>query len=103
MTQEILLIKKGDFKTGMLSKLTAGEFHFYLDKIIFNPMGWSRIFNSAPITISRTSIINYSESFTIIGYSVKLQTRMGDFTLRFICDKLKVLNMVRSYLDELNP
>ena len=98
MTQEILLIKKGDFKSGMLSKLTAGEFHFYSDKIIFNPMGWSRIFNSAPITISKSSIINYSESFTIIGYSIKLQTRMGDFTLRFMGDKLQVLNMIRSYL-----
>ena len=56
MPQELLLIKKGDFNTGILSKLTAGEFHFYSDKIIFNPMGWSRIFNSAPITISKSTI-----------------------------------------------
>ena len=96
MPQELLLIKKGDFNTGILSKLTAGEFHFYSGKIIFNPMGWWRIFNSAPKTISKASLINYSESFTIIGYSIKLQTRMGDFTLRFMGDKLQVLNMIRS-------
>jgi hypothetical protein len=98
MPQEILLIKKGDFKSGILSKLTAGEFHFYSDKIIFKPKGWWKIFYSASKTISKSSTINFSESFTIIGYSIKLQTRMGNFILRFMGDKLHVLNMIRSYL-----
>jgi hypothetical protein len=95
----IIFIKKGDFKSGFFSKLNAGEFHFYEDKIIFNTIGFSRFFNSAPITIEKSSIIRYSEGFSVFGYTIKLETKFGNYTLRFLGDKLQILNIMNGYLN----
>ena len=95
---QLLLIKKGDFKSGFFSKLNAGEFHFYEDRIIFNTKGLSRLFNSAPITIEKSSILSFTEGFTIIGYTIKLNTKIGNFTLRMIGEKLEVYRILNSYV-----
>jgi hypothetical protein len=94
---ELLYIKRGDFKSGFFSKLNAGEFHFYEDKIIFNTKGLSRIFNSAPIIIEKNSIFSYSEGFAVIGYLIRLKTQNGDYTLRFLGDKLEILRLFNNY------
>ncbi len=99
MSQQILLLKKGDLKTGFLSKKTAGEFHFYEDKIVFTPIGLSRLFNSAPIIIEASSMIRYSLGFIVIGYSIKLETRTNNFNLNFLGDKIEVLNMMNLYIN----
>jgi len=98
MQQTILLLKKGDFKTGFLSKKTAGEFHFYEDRIVFITHGWSRLFNNAPITFEKSNILRYSEGLAVIGYSIKLETKTGTYHLRFIGDKIQLLNILNSYL-----
>jgi hypothetical protein len=95
---QLLLIKKGDFKSGFLSKINAGEYHFFEDKIIFKTMGLSRIFNNAPITIEKDSIISFSDGFTLIGYSIKLNTKTGNYTLRFVGDKTRVYEILNSYI-----
>jgi hypothetical protein len=77
MTTEILLIKKGDLKTGFFSKKTAGDFLFFQDKIIFYTRGLSRIFNNAPITFSKSDMIGFTEGVSIFGYSIKLRTKVG--------------------------
>ena len=98
MQQTILLLKKSDFKTGFLSKKTAGEFHFYEDRIVFKAMGWSRLFNNAPIIIEKSTILRYTEGVAIIGYSIKLETRSGTYHLRFKGDKMQVLNTLNGYI-----
>jgi hypothetical protein len=98
MSQQILLLKKGDLKTGFLSKKTGGEFHFYQDRIVFNAKGLSRLFNNAPIIIDRSTMLRYKEGVAIIGYSIKLETRSGTYHLRFMGDKMQVLNILNGYL-----
>ena len=44
---ELIIIKKGDIKTGLLSKRIASEIKFYKDKIVASPNGWNRIFNNS--------------------------------------------------------
>jgi hypothetical protein len=95
---QLLLIKKGDFKSGFFSKLNAGEFHFYEDRIIFHTKGWSRLFNSAPIIIEKSSMLSFTEGFTIIGYTIKLNTKNGDFTMRLIGEKLEVYRILNAYI-----
>jgi hypothetical protein len=58
----------------------------------------SRIFNNATIIIDKEVIVGYTEVFTIIGYSIKLMNRYGQYTLRFVGDKLEVLRILNSYL-----
>jgi hypothetical protein len=100
MSKQILLLKKGDFKTGFLSKKTAGEFHFYEDRIVFNTHGWSRLFNNAPITIEKSSMLRYTEGLSVIGYSIKLETKSGNYHLRFMRDKMAVLNILNGYIGQ---
>ncbi|MFN6038175.1 MAG: hypothetical protein ACK452_06895 [Bacteroidota bacterium] len=94
---QLVLIKKGDFKSGIFSKLNAGDYHFYEDKIIFYTRGLSRLFNSAPITIEKSSILSFTEGFSIIGYTIKLNTKSGSYTMRLIGDKLEVYRILNSY------
>lgn len=98
MQQTILLLKKGELKTGLLSLSTAGEFHFYEDRIVFITYGWFRLFNNAPIIIEKSSMLRYSEGLAVIGYSIKLETKTGSYHLRFMRDKIQVLNILNSYL-----
>lgn len=98
MENKLLLIKKGDFKSGFLSKLNAGDFHFFTNKIVFHTRGLSRIFNNAPITLNKEDIISFTEGVSLLGYSIKLKTKAGDFTLRFMGDKLQVYQILNSYL-----
>jgi hypothetical protein len=95
---ELLFIKRGDFKSGFFSKVTSGEYHFYEDKIVFNTKGLSRIFNSAPILIEKKSILSFTEGFAVFGYTIKLSTKNGDFTMRFMGDKVEIYNILNSYL-----
>ena len=44
---ELIIIKKGDIKTGLLSKRIAAEIKFHKDKIVVSPNGWKRIFNNS--------------------------------------------------------
>jgi|GEM_PF-4371891 len=96
---ELLLIKKGDFKSGLISKMNAGDFHFYEDKIIFHTRGISRLFNNAPITIDASSMQFFNEGFSIIGYTIVLTTRTGKYTMRFIGDKLEVYRIFNRYIN----
>lgn len=98
MSNKLILIKRGDFKSGFLSKLNAGDYHFFEDKIIFHTRGLSRIFNNAPITINKDDIIGFTEGISIFGYNIKLKTKMGDYTLRFLGDKLQVYQILNSYI-----
>lgn len=100
LMSELLYIKRGDFKSGFFSKLNAGEFHFYDDKIIFNTKGWSRIFNNAPIIIDKSNILGYSEGFSVIGYTISLKTSFGDYTLRFMGDKMEIYTLLNRYLNK---
>jgi hypothetical protein len=97
---ELLYMKKGDFKSGFLSKVTAGEFRFYEDRIVFQPGGWNRLFNSAPIIIDGRTIMGFNESFTIIGYSLAVITTQGKYTFRFIGDKLEVYQLMERYVKQ---
>ncbi len=97
---ELIFMKKGDFKSGLFSKLTAGEFRFYEDRIVFQPMGWSRLFNSAPITMGASTILGFTESFTIIGYTLSVMTTQGKFTFRFVGDKLQVYQLMERYVNQ---
>lgn len=97
---ELLYMKKGDFKSGFLSKGTAGEFRFYEDRIVFQPMGWNRIFNNAPINIEASAILGFSDSFTIIGYSFAVMTTHGKYTFRFMGDKLQVYQLMERYVKQ---
>lgn len=96
--ENLLYIKKGDFKSGFLSKVTAGEFRFYDDRIVFQPMGWNRLFNNAPIILEASSILGFTDSFTIIGYSLSVMTTQGKYTFRFMGDKLKVYQLMERYV-----
>lgn len=95
---KLLYLKKGDIKTGTFSKKIACEYSFYEDKIIIRPLGWNRLFNSADIVIYKEDIIGCKDSFDfLIYYNFILQTKRGNYTLRFMGDKLQIKQLLNEY------
>ncbi|WP_335974115.1 hypothetical protein [Gaetbulibacter jejuensis] len=95
---ELIFSKKGDFKSGILSKKNAGEIEFYKNKIVFKPKGISKFFNSAPITINKNSILEIKSSFRVLGYSYEIETNDGKYFVGFMSDKNKIEEIINSYL-----
>jgi hypothetical protein len=95
----ILFIKKGDFKSGFFSKKSASEFRFYEDKIIIKPMGLNLFFNSADILIPKSDIIRVKDGYRLIGYNIIVETKTAEYTFSFLGDKLMVLQVIQSYLE----
>jgi hypothetical protein len=96
--KDLLFTKNGDFKSGFLSKVTAGEFRFYPDRIVFQPMGWNRLFNNAPIIMEADTILSFSESFTVFGYALSVITKQGKYTFRFMGDKDIICKLMDGYV-----
>jgi hypothetical protein len=95
---KLLFIKKGDFKSGFFSKVSASEFSFYVDRIIIRPMGWNRFFNSAETLILKEDIIHIKDGVRIIGYNIKVETNRGEFTFSFMGDKLQIKQILNQYI-----
>ena len=69
---ELSFKKRGEFKSGFLSKANACTFFFYRNRIVVKPAGLNRFFNSADIIIqlgllSDENLSNLKANQTFIG------------------------------------
>jgi hypothetical protein len=94
---ELIIIKKGDIKTGLLSKRIASEIKFYKDKIVASPHGWNRIFNNSDTIIQKSDIIRIRFTWRAIGYNISIETKDKNYTLSLIGDKLEITRIVETY------
>ena len=95
---ELLFKKRGEFKSGFLSKANACTFFFYRNRIVVKPAGLNRFFNSADIIIPDYEIVSVEPAIQIIGYRFLLHTRTQRFHLIFLGDKQMVDKTLRSYI-----
>lgn len=94
---KLLYIKKGDFKSGTFSKRNASEFSFYEDRIVIRTIGWSRLFNSAEIIIFKDDIVKIKDGVRVLGFNIIVETHRGEYTLSFLGDKLKIMQLFNEY------
>lgn len=93
----LILIKKGDVKTGFFSKKIASEIKFYEDKIVASPMGWNRIFNNSDTIIQVQDMIRIRFTWRGIGYNVSIETMDKNYIISLIWDKLEMTRVVELY------
>lgn len=93
----LILIKKGDIKSGFLSKTVASEIKFYEDKIIASPMGWNRIFNNSDTIIFVRDLIRMRFTWRVIGYNISIETMDKNYTISLMGDKLEVTRIIEDY------
>lgn len=93
----LILIKKGDVKTGFFSKKIASEIKFYEDKIVASPMGWNRIFNNSDTIIRVQDMIRIRFTWRVIGYNVSIETMDKNYIISLIGDKLEITRVVELY------
>jgi hypothetical protein len=80
----LILIKKGDVKSGFLSITVASEIKFYEDKIVASPMGWNRIFNNSDTIIQVQDMIRIRFTWRGIGYNVSIETMDKNYIISLI-------------------
>ena len=93
----LILLKKGDVKSGLLSITVASEIKFYDDKIVASPMGWNRIFNNSDTVIYLQDMNRIRFTWRGIGYNISIQTMDKNYIISLIFDKLEVTRIVESY------
>ena len=94
---KLILIKKGDVKSGFLSITVASEIKFYEDKIVASPMGWNRIFNNSDTIIEVQDMIRIRFTWRGIGYNISIQTMDKNYIISLMWDKLEMTRVVELY------
>jgi len=61
------------------------------------PLGWNRFFNSAETVIFKDDILKYNEGFTVLGFTIILDTKKGKYWLTFLGDKLSIMQIFNNY------
>ena len=59
---------------------------------------YQKIFNIAPIALSKEDILSFTEGITFLVYSNKIKTKFGDYTIKLMGYKLQVYQLLDSYL-----
>lgn len=93
----LILIKKGDLKSGFFSKRIAAEIKFNDDKIVASPMGWNRIFNNFDTIIFACDSIRIRFTWRVIGYNISMETMYKNYTISLMGDKLEVTRIIEDY------